>query len=366
MKKFLPVLTIIISALLLCVNAEATAAEFSEKIYSEISGADSSEISDSLTELGISPDDPESVKNLSAEGILGYVAGLVSEAAKKPLRLILIGAVFAAICRVSMSLSYKGGVYGEFFVIICFIAVSPMIIGAFGSAVKAMLGCQSFMLTYIPAFAAVAAASGNVTAAVSYNAVLMYFCEGAAALASGVLRPVLSCMLVLAAAQAINPGLMNITSALRNALTVAIGFIMTLFLGVLSLQTIVGRGADGLIVRAGKYAVSSFVPVIGYSLSESYKAVSLSLGAIRTAVGAFGIVVLALIMLSPIITALIYKAACSVCAWLSAVIGADRISALFMGFRDVVGLLGTVLTVFMLMMVVSTGMLALLGGELSA
>ncbi len=364
MKKVLSALAAAMILLLAAVHVFAVE-EFSDGIYSEISGADTAGVSDGLESLGIEPDDPSTVTSLSAEGIIGYVFGLIRESFAKPLRLILAGAVFAAICRVSMTLSYKGGIYGEFFAIACFIAVSPQITEAFQSAISAMLGCHAFMLTYIPAFAAVVAASGNITAAVSYNAVLLYFCEGAAALATGLLRPILACMLVLSAAQAISPELVNITSALKNALTVAVGFIMTLFLGVISLQTIVGRGTDSLLLRAGKYAVSSFVPVIGYSLSESYKAVSLSLSAIRTAVGAFGIVILLLFLLSPIITAQLYKAACSVCAWLSRIIGSERIASLFSGLSDVFGFLGTVLTVFMLMMVVSTGILIILGGELA-
>lgn len=366
MKKFFAVLAAMVISLFLTPDVHAAVSEFSDEIYSQISGTGTDEITSDMDSLGISPEDPSSVTSVSPEGIFNYVFGLIANAVSKPFRLILTGVVFAAICRVSMTLSYRGGIYGEFFAMICFIAVSPQILDAFNSAISAMLGCHTFMLTYIPAFAAVVAASGNVTAAVSYNAVLLYFCEGAAAAATGLLRPILACMLVLSAVQAVNPELMNITSALRNALTVVIGFIMTLFLGVISLQTIVGRGTDSLLIRAGKYAVSSFVPVIGYSLSESYKAVSLSLSAIRTTVGTFGIIVLILFLLSPIITAQIYKTACAICAWLSRIIGSDRIASLFSGLGDVFGFLGTVLTVFMLMMVVSTGILIVLGGEIAA
>ena len=364
MKKILTLIFALLAVFSMRLNISAALEDFEEDINSRLSGADIFDIGSDLESLGIEPDNPSGVGSLSPNRILGYVAGIFGEAVGRPLGIILITVVLASICQLSTTLSYKAGLYGELFVMICFIAVSPCAVEAFNSAVGAMLSCQAFMVSYIPAFAAVAAASGNIAAAVSYNAVVMYFCEAAAAVATAVLRPVLGCMLVMSVTQALNPDLMNLTSTIRNALTTVIGFIMTLFLGIIGLQSLAGRGAEGLAVKAGKYAVSSFVPVIGYSLSESYKAVSLSLSAIRTAVGTFGIAVLCLFMLSPIITALVYKTAFLICAWLCRLTGADRIGTMMSGLADVFSFEATVLTVFMLMLTVSTGMLVILGGEL--
>ena len=365
MKKILFLAALVFAAVLMTSPAYA-AADYRDKVMDGLSEADVSGVADGLSDLGIDPADPESVTNLDTGGIFRFVLGTVGEALQKPLRAVLLTVIFAAICRIATSLSYKAGLYGEIFVLLCFMAVAPYAAEAFVKSAEAMKSCHTFMLTYIPAFAGVAAASGNITAAVSYNAIVVYFCEAAAFFATAVFRPILGCMLVMSVTQAIDPDLSGLTSSVRNALTVMIGFVMTLFLGVLSLQTIVGRGVDGLAVRAGKYAVSSFVPIIGYSLSESYNAVSVSLSAIRTAVGAFGIVVLALYMLSPIVVSLVYKTAFNLCGWICRLIGADRIAAMSSGLGDVFGFSGTVLTVFMLMLTVSTGMLILLGGALTA
>lgn len=366
MKRILIILSALLATALMCVTSHADMQEFEDGISSQLSDADTGDISEGLEDLGIDPSEPETVGNLSASGLLGAVADMLKKALSKPAKVIVTVAVIAAICRIAMTLSFKTGLYGELFVILCFIAISPQVLDSFGAAFDAMKGCHAFMLSYIPAFAGIVAASGNLTAAVSYNAIVLYFCEGAAMLASYVLRPILCCMLVLSAVQSINSDLSNLISSVRSALTTVIGFVMTVFLGVLGLQTIVGRGADGIAVRAGKYAVSSFVPVIGYSLSESYRAVSLSLSAIRTTVGVFGITVMCLYMLSPIITAVIYKATFLLCGWFCRLMGVWNIASLMSGLSDVFSLCGTVLTVFMLMMTVSTGMLILLGGALLA
>ena len=366
MKRILTIFSAFFFVMLFTVPINAETDDFRAEIVGQLSDADTSDIRSELESFGITSSAPESVGNLSVTKILDYIAGIVKESLTRPLRIILIVSVFAAICQLSTTLSYKAGIYGELFVLICFIAISPLVTDAFKGSIASMQSCNAFMIAYVPALAAIAAASGNIAAAASYNAVVLYFCEAAAIVATTVLKPILCCMLVLAATQALNPDLMNLTSALRNALTTVVGFIMTLFLGVIGLQTIVGRGAESIAVKAGKYAVSSFVPVIGYSLSESYKAVSLSLSAIRSAVGAFGIVVMCLFMLSPIISAFIYRVTFQVCCWICRLTGADRLAVMMNGLSDVFAFLCTVLLMFMLMLTVATGMLILLGGELLA
>ncbi len=362
MKRILTAIAAVLAALCLSVTLSADVEEFKENILSELEEADTSGVSEGLKSAGLDPDNPSDVSGLSAGGILSYVMGIAAEAFRRPIKIILIAAVMAAVCQVASTLSYKVGLYGELFVIICFIAISPYALDAFDSAVSAMLSCRAFMLSYIPAFAAIAASSGNIAAAVSYNAMVLYFCEIAANFAASVLKPILACMLVMSVTQAVNPDLSNITSTVRRALTTVIGFIMTLFLGVIGLRSLAGQAAESLAVKAGKYAVSSFVPIIGYSLSESYKAVSVSLSAIRTAVGTFGIVVLCLFMLSPIITLAIYKGSFMLCSVICRLCGADRLGAMMDGLADVFSFAATVLTVFMLMLTVATGMLILLGG----
>lgn len=366
MKRIIKTALALLFALMLAVTAHADFEDYKDDVYNSVPQPESEEITRGLESIGIDPAAPESVKNLNPDGILGYIAALVKSSVSKPLRLILIAGVFAAICKLVTTLSNKAGLYGEFFLLACFIAISPGIVSAFDSAITAMRGCHGFMISYIPVFGAVVAASGNIAAATSYNAVVLYFCEAAAALSSRVLKPLLACMLVLSVTQAMNPDLLNITSSLKNAMTRIIGFIMTLFLGIIGMKTIVGRGVEGLCVRAGKYAVSSFIPVIGYSLSESYKAVSLSLSAIRASIGTFGIVVMCLYMLTPIITLWVYKTACGLGAWLCRLIGTERLASLMQGISDVFGFAQTVFIMFMLMMTVSTGMLVILGGELTS
>ena len=52
-----------------------------------------------------------------------------------------------------------------------------------------------------------------------------------------------------------------------------LGFCMTLFTGLLTVHSLVTASADSAASRAVKFAVSSFVPVVGGALGEALRTV---------------------------------------------------------------------------------------------
>ncbi len=355
-----------LSALLLILALTPTvfADDLSAEISDSLSKLDTSSAGDALDSLGIDPAEPESVQNLSPKGILSFVSNAVGSALKSPLRLIMGVLAISAVASVCQSLSTRAGLHSELFSIIAFLYVASTAARVFSDCAAAIRSCDSFMLGYIPLLGGLAAASGNLSAAVSYNAILMYFCEGAALVATYFLRPVLCCLLVLSAVRSLEPNSSGFGTALKNAVTTVIGFLMTLFLGIIGLESAFGRATEGLLIKTGKYAVSSFVPIIGYSLSESYKAVSVSINALRTAVGTLGIVIIFVFMLAPIVSVLVYKTLLSVCGFACRLMGSEPIASLMYSLSEVFSFLSTVLIFFMLMLLVATGMMILLGGTL--
>ena len=74
---------------------------------------------------------------------------------------------------------------------------------------------------------------------------------------------------------AINPSLDlgSLAESVKKLVIWVLGIVMTLFTGLLSIQSFAGAAADNLSARAVKFAASSFIPVIGGSVSEAYSAV---------------------------------------------------------------------------------------------
>ncbi|MCD7785208.1 MAG: stage III sporulation protein AE [Oscillospiraceae bacterium] len=307
--------------------------------------------------------DPETIQNISAGSILNYFISTFKSALKKPASVFICVLVISLVSEAMMSISQRSGIYGEIFTLICFLCITPMIISSFSEMLSVMKSQEAFMASYIPIFAAITAASGNTAGAGAYNTLVLYASEAVSLIAGQVLKPILVCMLVMSCTQAVNPDLPNLTGTLKKALTYIIGVIMTVFVGVIGLQTTVGKASNGILLRAGKYLVSSFVPLIGMSLSESYQAVRQSLGTLRSTVGALGIVIVVLILAVPIITMCVYRVTFIFLDWTCSITGSYRLSALMRGIGDVYSLGVTLLIIYALMFLISTGTIMLIGSE---
>ncbi len=354
---------ILVTLMSILLSLNISAADYETELGIDFNEVETGSAGDFLEENGVDMSDPETISNISAGSILNYFASTFKSALKKPAKVFICVLVISLISEAVMSISQRSGIYGEVFTLICFLCITPMIISSFSDMLGVMKSQETFMASYIPIFATITAASGNIAGAGSYNALVLYASEAVSLIAGQVLKPILICMLIMSCTQAINPDLPNLTGTLKRALTYIIGVIMTIFVGVIGLQTVVGRTGNSILLRAGRYLVSSFVPLIGMSLSESYQAVRQSLGTLRSTVGALGIVIVVLILAVPIITMCVYRVTFIILDWTCSITGSYRLSSLMRGIGDVYSLGVTLLIIYALMFLISTGMIMLIGSE---
>lgn len=355
-------ITIIISmilAILFCTSVGHAEDEMS----SELGRINTESADEFLRENGVDISEPETISRISAGSLLSYFAKIFKSSIAGPLKLTVSVLALSLICEVTLSLSTKAGISGEVFTLICFLVVAPFVLSSFREMLSAIESQQAFIASYVPILAGITAASGNISAAVSYNALILYAAQGICAVSTLVLKPILSCMLVLSCTQAINHDIPNLTGSLKRFFTSIIGVVMTVFVGIIGLQTAVGRSSNGIALRTGKYLVSSFVPIIGVSLSESYQAVRLSISAMRSAVGAIGIVVIVIVLCVPIITMNVYRIFMKLTELLCNLTGSSNLAVLMNGIADTYSLCSTVLLIYAAMFIISTGILILLGSE---
>ena len=116
--------------------------------------------------------------------------------------------------------------------------------------------------------------------------------------------------------------------------------------GVLSYQTVIAKAADGAAVKTVKFASSSFVPIIGSSLSESVSAVSSSISAVRGAAGAGGVVSIFVIVIPAVLSVVCSKLCMRVSSSVCSLLEADALCTFFDECNDVLSvLLSVTLTV---------------------
>ncbi len=96
--------------------------------------------------------------------------------------------------------------------------------------------------------------------------------------------------------------LSKLSELIESAVKWFLGIVFTLFLGVCSLKGMTGAAVDGVYFKTAKYTIDKAVPFIGGMFSDTLDTL-MSCGIIvKSAAGAAGLIILALVMLTPIIT----------------------------------------------------------------
>ena len=80
-----------------------------------------------------------------------------------------------------------------------------------------------------------------------------------------------------------------------------IGILLTIFVGVLSIEGTLGSSVDGITAKTAKAAVSSFIPVVGKVLGDAVDTVIGCSSILKNAIGIVGVIVVIAICILPII-----------------------------------------------------------------
>ena len=75
--------------------------------------------------------------------------------------------------------------------------------------------------------------------------------------------------------------------------------IFTIFISVLAIQGALTASIDGISIRTAKFAVDTFVPIVGKMFSQSLDTIVGCALLVKNAVGAAGLIILVLICLAP-------------------------------------------------------------------
>lgn len=107
----------------------------------------------------------------------------------------------------------------------------------------------------------------------------------------------------------------------------SIGIVFTLFSGFLSLQGITAGKYDNISIKATKFAVKSYIPLIGGYISDGMDFIILGSVLVKNTLGLIGVLVLFVTILSPIINMLIFKFTLQLSAGILEVSGESKISS---------------------------------------
>lgn len=182
------------------------------------------------------------------------------------------------------------------------------------------------MLMMVPVMEAVYLTSGNITGAAVSGTGINLMIAFVQTLYANVLAPCVSVCFLLSITAAVseNRGVSFMAEALRGIVTGALVLIMTLMTFVLSMQSGIAGAADTFAARTIKFALGSYLPIVGGAVADSFSIVSSSVGVIKQLAGVTGIVVVVIVMLAPVASLLVNRIALSVSGAMAGVLGCDR------------------------------------------
>lgn len=96
------------------------------------------------------------------------------------------------------------------------------------------------------------------------------------------------------------------TKFFQSAFKWIIGGIFTIFMAFLAIQGITASTYDGVSIRTAKYAIRSYIPILGGYLSEGFDVILASSVLIKNGIGASGLLLMFASVLSPIVKIVIF------------------------------------------------------------
>lgn len=228
--------------------------------------------------------------------------------------------------------------------------------------VQALRECSLFVMSFTPVMSGILIAGGNPASAGAYNLILFFAAQILAELAARTLIPLLNIYLALCVVAPMAPLLQldRVTAAIKSAACWGLGIITTLFVGMLSLQTVIGSGGDTLLLKASKFLAGSMIPVIGGTISDALGAAKGCVQLLKGAIGSFGILVAVLTFLPALLRVGMWYLSLKVSAWVSTMLGAGEVAKLLESIVQAFSILLALIACFALLVLVSTALMLLL------
>lgn len=167
----------------------------------------------------------------------------------------------------------------------------------------------NFINTLIPLLSALMIYTGSITTSSLLEPIIIFIITFIGNLISTLILPVVSIIVVLSIISKISDkiDITRITNFMKSSVTWILGILLTVFVGVVSLEGSLTSSVDGITAKTAKAAVSSLIPVVGKILGDSVDSI-LGCGLVlKNALGIIGVVVVIEICIVPVIKLTIFS-----------------------------------------------------------
>lgn len=207
--------------------------------------------------------------------------------------------------------------YSISYMVIIILAINSFYV-AIGYAKDAITSMIQFMMAMIPLLFTLLASLGNVVTVSVMHPLIVFMIHLIGTLIYVVVFPLLffSAVLNIVSTLSDKYKVTQLANLLRNLSVGLLGVLLTVFLGVISVQGVTSSVTDGVALRTAKYITGNFVPVVGRVFSDATDTVITASLLVKNAVGLTGVIILLFLCAFPALKimtlALIYNVSAAI------------------------------------------------------
>ena len=259
--------------------------------------------------------------DLNFKGFVNSCLRILFKELYQNLSILIRMAVLIVICALLKNLqaTFLNDNVSEIAFYVCYIVIVSILLVSFSTAVKMsstiideMVG---FMYATVPVLITLLVSGGNITSGGIFQPIMIMIVEVSATIIKNVFIPLifLSTMLTIINNISEKIQLTRLAGFIKQITSWALGVVLTIFVAVVSLQGSLGAVIDGVTSKAAKFAISTFIPIVGKTLSDAADTVIGCTLLIKNAAGAavmIGVLIICIVPLIKIISLVaLYKAA---------------------------------------------------------
>lgn len=216
-----------------------------------------------------------------------------------------------------------------------------------------------FMNTLIPVLISLMLYTGSITTTSILEPIILFMINFIGNLIQDILMPIILIITSISIISKISDRVQidKISKFLKSSTIWFLGIVLTIFVGVVSLEGTLASSVDGITAKTAKAIVSSAVPIVGKILGDVVDSV-LGCGLIlRNAVGFVGVIVIIGICIMPILKLTVLTFSYKLIASISEVIADSKIVKLLDEIGDIFKILLAILVTVTFMVIIGTTLL---------
>lgn len=158
------------------------------------------------------------------------------------------------------------------------------------------------------------------------------------------LLPLFSLSLVISIISHISPNtkLNKFNSFIKSLFKWVVGSVCALFMGYLAIKGFTAGASDGISVKATKFAIKNYVPILGGYISEGFELVKAGSLIVKNAVGFVGVLIVVCISLLPVLSIAVCELGLKLVSGILEPVGATKTSNLLSSISDSLKLLSAI------------------------